>query len=567
MVEAMTYAADLAVPDAIVQALTEGGVRFVLGMPGGLTGSIWRALYQHPQIRAVQCREESIASYMAEAYGRVSAGELVVVMGQGEWIVGNAGQGYLEALLGASPMLILTEMSDAGDYAHHAPYQCGTGDYGTWDVRGALEGVTKRVLMSRNAVQAVQHTQLAIKHATTGEPGPVAVVYASVALDASLTPQHARRLFATDRYLNDRSGAVDQQQLAAALLLLASAERPVILAGNGVRLAGAREQLAELARALGAPVATTSGGKGVFDESSPLAVGPVGRYGWPSANAVVRDADVVLAVATKLGPGDTARVLDAGRQRLIQIDVEPLNLAWTQPVDVQIVGDAKVQLHALAAALTTNGGSAPPASDRVAAALARNREPALPPTARDAVPIDPRLTIQALDGALPDDVVMTCDAGENRLFMMRWFHARLRGDYLQPAGGGGMGYAIPAAMGAKLAAPDRTVVAVCGDGGFAMTMHALMTAIQENLPIGVVVLNNEALGWVLHGMGAEAVAASFAAFDHAAIARAIGCDGIRVTTVQELGDAIKRLDGLTTPLVIDVPTSLALSFKDMEQDL
>src|SRR5215203_1588673 len=159
------------VADAIVGVLAEAGVEYVLGMPGGYTGPIFSALHQHPTIRTIQVREESIGSTMAEAHGRLT-GRPLVVMGQGEWIVGNAGQGYLEALLGSAPMVILTEMSDGGALSHHAPYQSGTGDYGTWDARTALEGVCKRVMVSHDPAQAVQHVQLALKHALTGEPGP-----------------------------------------------------------------------------------------------------------------------------------------------------------------------------------------------------------------------------------------------------------------------------------------------------------------------------------------------------------------------------------------------------------
>ena len=130
-----------------------------------------------------------------------------------------------------------------------------------------------------------------------------------------------------------------------------------------------------------------------------------------------------------------------------------------------------------------------------------------------------------------------------------------------------MGYAVPAAMAARLADPDRPVVAVCGDGGFAMSIHALMTAVQENMPVGVLVFNNGALGWVLHGMGDQAVAASFAEFDHAEIARSLGCEGVRVTNAEELRTALKGVTDRTAPLVIDVPTSLAISFKDVAQTL
>ena len=130
-----------------------------------------------------------------------------------------------------------------------------------------------------------------------------------------------------------------------------------------------------------------------------------------------------------------------------------------------------------------------------------------------------------------------------------------------------MGYSVPAAMGAKLACPDRPVLAVCGDGGFAMSIHALMTAVQAGIPITVVVFNNNALGWVLHGMGDRAVAAGFDEFDHAAIARSVGCDGVRVTSTDDLRDALSSVADRTIPFVIDVPTSLKTSFKDIVQSL
>jgi len=181
------------VADAIVDVLAEAGVEYVLGMPGGYTGPIFSGLHGHRTIRTIQVRDESIGATMAEAYGRLT-GRPLVVMGQGEWIAGNAGQGFLEALMGSSPIVILIEMSDGAALSHHAPYQAGTGDYGTWDVRSALAGVTKRVMVSHDPVQAVQHTQLALKHALTGEPGPVAVVFHSTrSAPQSMRPLSRRR--------------------------------------------------------------------------------------------------------------------------------------------------------------------------------------------------------------------------------------------------------------------------------------------------------------------------------------------------------------------------------------
>jgi acetolactate synthase-1/2/3 large subunit len=147
--------------------------------------------------------------------------------------------------------------------------------------------------------------------------------------------------------------------------------------------------------------------------------------------------------------------------------------------------------------------------------------------------------------------------------MMRWYASKRPGGYLQPAAGGGMGHAVPAALGAKLAHPQAPAVAVCGDGGFAMVMQGLMTALEEQLPIAVVVFNNGVLGWVLHGMGEQVVAAHLSSFDHAAIARALGCDGIRVGSVAELEDALSRVGSLERPLVIDVPMGIETSFREV----
>jgi acetolactate synthase-1/2/3 large subunit len=561
------------VPDAIVAVLAEAGIEAVLGMPGGYTGNIFAALHGHPTIRTIQVREEAIGSTMAEAYGRLT-GRPLVVMGQGEWIAGNAGQGFLEALLGSSPLVILTDMTDGGALSHHAPYQSGTADYGTWDARSALAGVTKRVMVSYAPAQAVQHTQLALKHALTGEPGPVAVIFHGASLRGSVGPTSLPRIYPTTRYLPRRSNAVDERVLQEVVAVLDAAERPVVIAGNGVRVGQACETMIALARALDAPVATTASGKGVIDEHDQLAAGVMGTFGTPSANEIVGGADVVLAVGTKLGPHDTAdehvELLDPARQTMVQIDVEPLNAGWTFPVDHALIGDAGVVLDRLCQACAPGGRTsrrAIPGAERVSEALARYSELEAPDFRSDDVPFAPQRIISVLQEGFTEDGLISCDAGENRLFMMHWYRSRRAGGYLQPAAGGGMGYAVPAAMAAKLAFPDSPALAVCGDGGFAMSVHALMTAVQEDLPIGVLVLNNGALGWVLHGMGERAVAASFATFDHAAIAESIGCDGVRVATTSDLREALKSLPDRTKPCVIDVPTSLATSFRDVTQDL
>jgi acetolactate synthase-1/2/3 large subunit len=166
---------------------------------------------------------------------------------------------------------------------------------------------------------------------------------------------------------------------------------------------------------------------------------------------------------------------------------------------------------------------------------------------------------------LPEDAIVTCDAGENRIMMTHFYQTKRHEGFLQAAGSGPMGFGIPAALGAKLVHPDRPVVAVVGDGGFAMTMNGLMTALEQDIPIITVVFNNKALGWVLHGSGS--FAAEFKDFDHAAIARAMGCRGTRVEDPAALAPALREALAAHAPTVIDVRTSLEVTFADITSQL
>ena len=558
------------VPQAIVQVLAQAGIDFVFGMPGGRTGAIFDALFDHQdRIRAVLVREEGLANVMADVYGRLT-GKPGVAMGQAAFLLTNAGMGIVEAFLAGSPVLLLTDLSDGAPYSHHGPYQAGTGDYGTWDARNTIAGYTKATFRALEAAQAVQQTQLAIKHALSGQPGPVALLYHSAALTQQVGPETQPTLYHTAAYLPRERATVASERIQSVLQRLGEAHRVVILAGNGVRISQAQAELQGLAEALGAPVATTAAGKGVFAETHPLALGVFGNFGLEAANAVVGEADLVLAVGTKLGPTDTAnenpRLLDPARQIFIQLDIEPRNAAWTFPADEVLLGDAKAVLGQLIAALATvsrNGRAEFDASE----AHRRYASFDTPESTSDEVPILPQRLIKALHTALPDDAIVTCDAGENRLFMLHHFQTKRGMEYLQPAGVGGMGYAVPAAMAAKLVYPNRAAVAVCGDGGFGIGLNGLLSAIEEQLPIVVVVFNNSMLGWVRHGQGERPIASKFADFDYAAIARAMGCVGIRVEQPDDLAPGLTVALNAGKPAVVDVVTSGRFTFRDVTSPL
>jgi acetolactate synthase-1/2/3 large subunit len=568
---------EVSVPEAVVRVLEQAGIDHVFGMPGGGTGRIFNALYDHQQkIRAVLVREEGLGAVMADVYGRLT-GKPGVVMGQAAFMLTNSGMGIVEGFLAGSPMLVLSDLSDNAPFSHHGPYQSGTGDYGSWDAKGTIGGYTKQVFVAREGAQAVQDTQLAIKHALAGHRGPVAVLYHSAALGATVGPETTPRLYDTAPYLAPSHDSARQTAPAAqverVVRLLASAQRPIVVAGNGVRIAGARAELRALAEHLGTPVATTASGKGVFPETHPLALGVFGTFGLEAANAVVSEADLVLAVGSKLGPTDTAfenrALLDPERQTIIQIDVEPKHAAWTFPVAQAVLGDARAVLAQLLEAAKDAGVSDSGwGSRRVAEAHESLGSWDIEASRSDETPIDPRRLIRELHLALPDEAIVTCDAGENRLFMMHHFRTKGILEYLQPAAVGGMGYAVPAALAAKLVHPDRPAVAVCGDGGFGIALNGLFTAVEQRIPIVVVVFNNGHLGWVYHGQGDRHIASDFGAgFDYASIARAMGCASERVERPEALGVALDRAMQSERPIVLDVVTSLKPTFREVTSPL
>jgi acetolactate synthase I/II/III large subunit len=559
----------VSVPEGIVRVLEQAGIDMVFGMPGGQSIPIYDALYDHQSsIRTVLTREESLAGVMAEVYGRMT-GKPGVCMGQAAFMLANAGLGLLEAHLASSPLLMLTDLSDGAPLSHHGPYQAATGDYGAWDARQAFGGMTKETLIAIDGAAAIQQTQLAIKTALTGERGPVAICYHTGALRQQVGPGSSPRLYPTDRYLPAGRQEADPAAVRAAGELLRRAERPVIVAGNGVRISRAFDELRTLAEALDAPVTTTASGKGVFPETHDLALGVFGNFGLDSANAVIGEADLVLAVGTKLGPTDTANenpeLLDPERQTFVQLDVEPRNAAWTFPADVAVVGDAAAVLRQLAAAV--GAGVSGAGRQRVAAVRREIGGFDVTEPVTQGPAVLPQRLIREIQRALPEDGIVTSDAGENRIFMTHYFQTKAADSYLQPAAVGGMGYAIPAALAAKLVAPHRPVVAVCGDGGFAMSMNGLMTAREERIPIAVVVFNNSCLGWVLHGQRDRPIASEFAEYDHAAIARSLGCDGIRVERLEDLPLALEKAFAADRPFVVDVATSREESFLQVTSSL
>ena len=560
---------EVSVREALARVLEDAGIEFVFGMPGGHTGALFDALRDHEdRIRTVLVREESLAGVMAQVYGRLT-GRPGVAIGQAAFMLG-ASVGALEAHLSGAPMLILTDRSVEGRFAHHGAYQSGSGEYGSWDARTAFSGFTSRTMVAPGGSASVQSLQLAIKHAVTGSGGSVALLFPLEALRGRVGPGMVPALYSAASYAAPPPARANDGSVEKVAALLAAAAAPVIVAGTGVHRAHAYEDLQGLAERAGAAVVTTAGGKGTIAETHPLALGVFGNFGTPAANHATATADMVLVVGSRLSPSDTANenpaLLDPTRQRIVQVDIEPRNTGWTFPVGEVLLGDARVVLNQLSAALGDSAADRV-GPERVAELRAQlGHFPAPEPPANGEL-LSPRWVVHELAALFPEDVVVCGDAGENRLFLTHDFQTRSAGSFIQAAGVGAMGYALPAALAAKLVMPSRPVAAVCGDGGFAMAMNGLLTALEQSISVVVVILNNSALGWVLHGQRDRPIACRFGDVDYTAVAAAMGAHASRVRTAEELRAAVPAALVAGRPAVIEVIVSQADTFRDVTSPL
>ncbi len=546
--------------DMIAQVLVEAGIEYVFGIPGGGTGQIYQSLFDHQdKIQTILVRHEQTAAIMADAYGRVT-GKPAVIMGQGVFMGSNAAFGIMEASLSSSPMVVLTDTSD-GNMAQRPANQSGAGEYGSIDLLNIFRSMTKYATLAAHPKEAVMGTQLAIKHATTGRPGPTCVLMRSSAIAGEVNLEQPPFIHHTSGYLNTGAPVAPPEDVEKAAKLLAEARNPVLVVGHGARMSGAEEQVLELAEMLGMPVATTYKGKSVIEETHPLALGMVGVYGLKAANTVVGEADVILAVGAKLTPQDTVRenpqVFNPHRQKLIQIDIEALNAGWALPVELGMVGDAKAVLSQVLEALRPLAGSKAKQAEQRRKNLQAAKSAAEyyaddPALTKDSAPATPQRTVRLIQETVDPSTMFTLDAGNNRVWMAHMYQSQQRNTFFVPGGIAGMGWALPAALAVKLVHRDRPVIAVSGDGGFMMTVHALSTAIQYDLPVVGVVFNDSALGMVRHHQPGRIISSEFANTDFAAIAKGFGAYGVRVKDSRDLPDAIREAQASKRPAVVDV---------------
>jgi acetolactate synthase-1/2/3 large subunit len=498
--------------------------------------------------------DERAGVFIADAYAKVSGrvGLVDATLGPGAT---NLVTGLVEALNAGSPLVAV--VGDA--HRDHAGKNM-TQESRQTDI---LRPAAKEVLRVEAVPRIPEMMRRAFTLATTGRPGPVVV-------DVPEDVCHGTHGFEPEAFaaapayqavpaLRCRPEAAAVERAAR---MLADAARPLVLAGGGVHLSGAAEDLAALAHALNLPVAHTLSGKGAIACTDPLSAGLFGRYD-RIANALIAGADLLLVVGCKLGEIATRRyTVPASGQRIIHIDIVAEEIGRTVPAELALWGDARTALRDLHAALAPDAphihARQAPYAARVAAQMQEWRAAASARYRSDEVPVAMGRLIGEINAALPEDGILVADGG----FAAHW--AGLLFDTTRPGRGfvpdrgfASIGYGLPGAIGAALAAPGRAVIALTGDGGFNMAVGELEMARRLGVPISVVVVNNAASGYVkalqhlMYGAGAYHCS-DLAETDYAEVARAFGCQGIRVEHPGQLAGALRRGLRGTGPTVIDV---------------
>jgi 5-guanidino-2-oxopentanoate decarboxylase len=517
--------------ELVVRSLAAHGVELVFGIPGTHNIALYAQLERHG-IRHVLPRHEQGAGYAADGYARASGRPGVVVTTTGPALLNvaaAAGQAQSDSvpLLLISPGMPRAHPTASAGYLHEMPSQ-----------QRALSGVVER------SVRVMSHAELAhelaVAFAAFRAQRPRAR-HVEVPLDLLAEPGEADVALAPE--LPARvpvPGAIAQ-----AAELLGAAARPGVVAGGGA--AGAAAALGALAERLGAPVITTANGKGTIPDGHPLALGA--RLNFPAARAWLEGCDVVLAVGTELGESDLWGPPLALSGKLVRVDIDPLQAHSNNAAAVAVIGDAEPAVEALLEAL---GAGAESSGAAVAAAVrasldAEYRAQAAPWIA----------WLAAIDGALDDDAIVVGDSA------MCCYYGALGGlpsrrprSFLYPAGFGTLGYAVPAAIGASLAAPGRRVLALSGDGGLMFTLPELASAAALGLPLPVVVFVNEGYGEIRNEMadaGFAPIGVEITPPDLPAAARALGCAGAHAAAPDALPAEIAAAFERPRPTLITVP--------------
>ncbi|MDR2843405.1 MAG: biosynthetic-type acetolactate synthase large subunit [Candidatus Symbiothrix sp.] len=529
---------------ALLEALIHEGVDTIFGYPGGQAIPIYDSLYDYKdQLKHILVRHEQGATHAAQGYARVSekVGVTIVTSGPG---MSNTITGIADAMMDSTPIVVI---------AGQVPTTLlGTDAFQEIDVIGITQPITKWAYQVRNADEIAWAVARAFYIASTGRPGPVVLDFTKNAQTALVNYEpyqvnHIRSYIPVPD--------IEPENIAKAAEWINQAERPLALVGQGVILGHAEKELLHFLRKADIPAASTVLGLSALPSDEPLNVGLLGMHGNVAPNLKTNECDVLIAIGMRFDDRVTGDLNQYAKQaKIIHFDIDPAEVNKNVNVDVPVLGDAKDTLAEVTALLNDNQHTAwretflAPWKREVEVVINKEIHPASGPLKMGEV-------VHKITEATENKAVLVTDVGQNQMMSVRYFKYSQTRSVVTSGGLGTMGFGLPAAMGAKFGAPDRTVCLFVGDGGLQMTIQELGTIMQYNIDIKIILLNNDFLGMVRqwqelfwHERYSETVMHNP---DFLKIASAYRIPGRSVTTREELDEAIREMLATKGPYFLE----------------
>ena len=537
---------------ALMRSLEMSGVEVMFGLPGGAILPVYDPVLDSP-IRHVLVRHEQGAGHMAQGYAHVTGKPGVAMVTSGPAAT-NIVTPLCDAFMDSIPMVVVTGQVAMSAIGSDAFQEC--------DTTGITMAVTKHNYLVTDPADIPRIVAEAFHIATTGRPGPVLIDLPKDVSNAMMT-WYWPDTVELPGYRPRRE--VDPAAIAEAAQLIRAAERPVIYAGGGLLKARAAEALRELAEMCDIHVVTTLMARGVFPDSHRLCLGMPGMHGNYTAVTAMQQADLLINLGARFDDRVTGNPAHfAPSAKVIHVDIDPAEHGKVRVPEVAIAGDAKVAIEALIEALRPSDGSA--AADALADRSAwkstvsgwQEQFPLQYDQPSGGYPLKPQFVVEQMRDHTPDDTIVVAGVGQHQMWASQFWQFDYPYTWVNSGGLGTMGFAVPAAIGAKVGQPDRTVWAIDGDGCFQMTAQELISASAENIPVKVGILNNAYLGMVRQWQElfyAERYSEVYLSADHpdyVGWAEAMGCVGIRVESAEEVVPAINKANAVNDrPVVVD----------------
>lgn len=528
--------------EIVMECLLREGVDVIFGYPGGAILPTYDAMTKYPQIHHVLVRHEQGASHMADGYARATGRVGVAIATSGPGAT-NLVTGLATAMMDSSPVVCIT-----GQVPRAA---IGTDAFQETDVTGVTLPVTKHNYLVADIHELAYVIREAFHIARTGRPGPVLVDIPKDIQNEKIEFVYPDAPIRLPGYHPNMSAATDD--INTALDLINQAERPIILAGQGVLKSGASAELRELAERANIPVTLTLLGKGSMPEDHPLSLGMMGMHGQAACNHAIQEADLLIALGMRFDDRVTGNLKTyAVNARKVHIDIDPSEINKNVRVDVGIAGDLKTVLTQLLPGVEAN---------QHANWLNRIRDWQEDSNERDILQhyngtgLIAAQVINDLWKFTGGEAITVTDVGQHQMLEAQYYPHRRPSTMLTSGGLGTMGFGFPAAIGAKFGKPDEEVWAIVGDGGFQMTMCELATARQENLNVNVAVINNAFLGMVRQWQEIfyeeRYHSTPMVNPDFIKLAEAFGVPGMRVESRDQIEESVAFARGIDGPTLIE----------------